>query len=230
MKQEKKVDAAETTKVENGKEKKDKSIVIVIIATLLLIAVAIFGFSFHAQSSSHIVTDNARVTTTLVPIVSLATGTLERDLVTEGQRVETNEVVGWVENGGAIRSPIDGLIVHSSVVQNQIVSPATPVAIVADTSDIHIVANIEEDYILRVQRGQEVVITIDALGRDRFAGYVADIGHITHAELTGSTMFFNTGGTFTRVTHLIPVRINLIDDINLDSLIGVNARVQIQLK
>jgi RND family efflux transporter MFP subunit len=73
-------------------------------------------------------------------------------------------------------------------------------------------------------------VTIDPFGSRQFTGYVAEIGQVTAAELTGNAMFFNTGGTFTRVTHLIPVRVNIVDDVNLDSFIGVNARVRISLR
>jgi multidrug resistance efflux pump len=42
-------------------------------------------------------------------------------------------------------------------------------------------------------------------------------------------MFFNTGGTFTKVTQLIPVRINLVDEADLASMIGLNVAVRISL-
>jgi len=108
-------------------------------------------------------------------------------------------------------------------------APGQPVAVIADVDAIRIEANIEETYITRVQIGQPVTVTIDALGRQAFSGHVAQIGRITQAELTGNALFFNTGGTFTRVTHLIPVEITLTDEVNLESLIGVNARVRIHL-
>ena len=211
------------------KKKGKGKIILLLILTLVLMTGVGVGVHFYTQSVNYLTTDNARVTTNVVSIISPTVGTLERYTLFEGRRVEQDEVIGWVENNGPLRSPIDGLVVRSHAVENQVVSPMEPLAVIADTSRIHIEANIAETDILRIQRGQTVTITIDALGRQQFAGYVSEIGRITQAELTGSALFFNTGGTFTRVTHLIPVEINIIDDVSLYNLIGVNARVRIRL-
>ena len=218
-------------KTEETVKKKGKSkIILVLLLTLVLAAGAGVGFYFVWQSTNYLVTDNARVTTTLVAITPSIPGPLERFTVYEGRYVTENEILGWVENSEAMRSPVDGLVIHSSVVQGQMVSPAEPVAVIASANNLHIQANIEETDVLRIQKGQYVSVTIDPFGSRQFSGYVSEIGSITAAELTGNAMFFNTGGTFTRVTHLIPVKINLLDDINLSHLIGVNARVRIPLR
>jgi len=221
-------DAPEAEVKEDKKKGKGK-LVLVLILTLALAAGAGFGFHFYWQGANYVVTDNARVTTNIISIISPMTGTLERYTLYEGRRVEENEIIGWIENGGALRAPINGLVMRSNAVENQVVSPMEPIAVIADTGRIHIEANIEETDIMRIQRGQTAVVTIDALGSRQFTGYVSQIGRITQAELTGSALFFNTGGTFTRVTHLIPVEIVILDDVNLESLIGVNARVRIRL-
>ena len=218
------------TEAEEPEKKKGKGkVIIVMVLTLLLAGGAFFGFRFHWQNVNYISTDNARVTTNIVSVISPGVGRLERYTIFEGMRVEQDEIIGWIENGGPLRAPIDGMVIRSHAVENQVVSPMEPVAVIADVARIHIEANIEETDILRIQRGQSATITIDALGRQQFTGYVAAIGRITQAELAGVPLFFNTGGTFTRVTHLIPVEINIIDDVDLSHLIGVNARVQISL-
>ena len=219
---------------QTGADEKKKSgkgkFILAGVLTLVLVAGVGAGLHFYLRSVNYITTDNARVTTNIISIVSPMTGTLERYTLFEGRRVEQDEVIGWVENGGPLRSPIDGMVVRSYAVENQVVSPMEPVAVIADTTRMHIEANIEETDIGRIQRGQTVTVTIDALGNRQFAGYVASIGRITQAELAGTAMFFNTGGTFTRVTHLIPVKVNITDDISLDNLIGVNARVRIHVR
>jgi len=202
------------------------------IATLLSITLlggGGIGFAIW-NSAGFIDTDNARVTTNIVQVVPTAPGTLERFEVTEGQRVQQDEVIGWVESNGPLRSPIDGLVVASHAVQNQVVSPMEPVVSVADVGRIHIQANIEETDILGVRRGQPVTIWIDALGRQQFTGYVAEIGRVTQAELSGNALSFNTGGNFTRVTQLVPVEIGITGDVDLSYLIGANARVRIGLR
>jgi multidrug resistance efflux pump len=94
---------------------------------------------------------------------------------------------------------------------------------------LHIRANIEETHITRIKRGQRVIVTIDALGNREFTGYVSEIGKVTDAEITGNPMFFNTGGTFTKVVQLIPIKIIITDDIKLENYIGLNAKVKIDL-
>jgi len=221
-------DASEETETTEKKKGKGK-IILVLVLTLLLAGGAFFGFNFYMRGVNYISTDNARVTTNIITVISPSVGRLESYTAVEGQRVERDEIIGWVEHAGPLRAPIDGLVVRSYAVENQMVSPMEPLAVIADVGRIHIEANIEETDILRIQRGQAATITVDALGRQQFAGYVAEIGRVTTAELTGSALFFNTGGTFTRVTHLIPVEINIVDDVDLSYLIGVNARVQISV-
>jgi multidrug resistance efflux pump len=122
------------------------------------------------------------------------------------------------------------LVMHTSATQGQSVLPGEPLAVIADTSLIHIQANITETDITRLTIGQRVYVTIDPLSGQQFTGHITEIGRITTAELSGQAMFFNTGGTFTRVTHLIPVKITIADNVNLDNFIGVNARVRIPLR
>jgi len=205
----------------------NKKVVSALVAVALAVGVTI-GVNVW-RGMNYLTTDNARVTTNIIPIVPAAPGALERYTLFEGQRVGQGEVIGWVENNGPLRSPVDGIVVQASAVQDQVVSPMEPVAAIADVGRIHIQANIEETDILRVQAGQSVSVTIDAIGRQQFNGYVSEIGRVTQAELSGNALSFNTGGNFTRVTHLIPVEINIVDDIDLSHLIGVNARVRIRL-
>ena len=203
-----------------------------LVATLLCIALLGGGGIRFAiwHSAGFIDTDNARVTTNIVHVLPTATGTLERFAITEGQRVLQDEIIGWVESNGPLRSPIDGLVIASHAVQNQVVSPMQPVVTVADVDRIHIQAHIEETDILAVRRGQAVIITLDALGRQQLTGYVAAIGRATQAEITGNAPHFNAGGNLTRVTQVVPVEIGIIDDVDLSYLIGVNARVRIGLR
>ncbi|MCL2410724.1 MAG: efflux RND transporter periplasmic adaptor subunit [Treponema sp.] len=222
-------EAAETSEATDKKKGKGK-LVLLLLLTLVLVIGASVGFHFAWQGTGYLVTDNARVTTALISVTPTMPGRLERFVISEGCYVQENEIIGWVENDEAMRSPVNARVIHSGVVQGQIVSPMEPVAVMADMNRLHVLANIEETDILRIQLGQNAVITIDPFGNRQFFGYVSEIGQITAAELTGNAMFFNTGGTFTRVTHLIPVKINIIDDIDLSTLVGVNARVRIPLR
>jgi len=225
-------DQATTPEANEQQKKKSgvKKFIIVLILTLLLGGGAATGTYFVWRNAGYLTTDNARVTTTLIAVTSNAQGTLERFTIYEGRRVEENEVLGWVENSEAFHSPFDGLVVQTNAVQEQIVSHMEPLAVIADLNDIHIQANIEETDVGRIQVGQPVTVTIDPFGNREFNGYISEISRITSAELTGQALFFNTGGTFTRVTHLIPIKISITDDVDLETFLGVNARVRIDMR
>jgi len=213
------------------KKKSGKKIIWGLLLTLLLAGGAGIGFYFVWRSAGYFVTDNARVTTTLIAITPDVPGRLERFTAFEGSRVQQNEILGWVENGEVMRSPVDGLVIHSDIVQGQMVSPMESVAVIADINRIHVLANVEEDDIRRIRVGQSAIVTIDPFGNREFSGYVSEVGLITTSELSGTALFFNTGGNFTRVTHLIPIKITIVDnDIALENFIGVNARVRIPLR
>ncbi|MDR2589807.1 MAG: efflux RND transporter periplasmic adaptor subunit [Oscillospiraceae bacterium] len=216
-----------TEETESPKKKKRGKVLTVLIITLILITGVLIGGWFMWQNMGYLTTDNARVTTTLVHISPSVPGVLERFTAYDGQIVTENEILGWVENDVALRSPIDGIIVFTSGVVGQMVMPGESLAVIADINDIHIEANIEETDIMRVELGQPVIITIDSLGNREFDAFISEIGRITTSELMGQSLFFNTGGTFTRITHLIPIRIDITEDVRLYDLLGTNARVRI---
>ena len=219
-----------------SKEKKDTKkkgkgkLIIVLVLTLLLGGGAAIGSFLLWQNMGYLTTDNARVTTNLINITTPMGGTLERLDIYEGQTVTQNQILGWAAHGEAIRSPIDGLVVHTTAVEGQVLNAGEIIAVIADINNIHIVANIEETDIAQLQRGLAVTVTIDGLGNEEFSGYISEIGRITSAELSGNAVFFNTGGNFTRVTHLIPIEITITDPVNLENLIGTNATVRIPLR
>ena len=202
-------------------------------AVAILLAVVILGGGGIGYSiwynANYLTTDNAWVTTTLVPVSSNAPGRLERFALYEGQRVNENEILGWVEGADSMRAPLDGLIIQINAVQNQFISPVDTVAIIADMSNLHIRANIEETDILSVTPGGRAYVTIDGFGNRQFGGYISNIGSATQATLAGSASFFNAGSS-SRTTHFIPIEITIVDDINLDNIIGANARVRIPIR
>ncbi|MCL1878362.1 MAG: HlyD family efflux transporter periplasmic adaptor subunit [Defluviitaleaceae bacterium] len=203
---------------------------IVAVLTLLLVGGAATGIYFVWRSAGYITTDNATVTTTLFDVMPPVPGILERFTVSEGQYLAENDVIGWVENGESMRSPFEGLVVSTSARQGQQVSPMDRLAVIADVNNIHVRAYVDETDVGRLYRGQSVYVTIDPFGNRQFSGYISEISRITSAELAGQSLFFNTGGNFTRVVRILPIEIRITDDVLLNDFIGVNARVRIQLR
>ena len=198
----------------------------VAMGIIAIIGGGIFALNMLTRPQ-HINTGNARVTTNYITISSLTPGLLERFTLYEGRRVREGEILGWIQNGESLRSPANGIVVNTNATINQHILPMEALATIADTSNIHIQANIYETYINDLKIGQPATITIDGYGNRQFGGYVRNISRINSAELAGMTTFLNTGGTFRRITHTIPVEIAITDDVDLSYFFGASARVSI---
>ena len=202
-----------------------------VIALVLLIVVigAVVGGWFILKDLNTLTTDNVKVTADLHAIAPTGSGKLRRLMVAKGSMVAKDQIIAVAENSGYLKAPVGGEVVECDVTQGQMVSPSTVIAVIADTSDIYIQANVEETAIRRVHPGQVVRVSLDAYPGQTFIGIVREIDKITQNAIAGNTMSFSTSGTYTKVTQTIPVKIDLRDRINLDSLIGTNAAVTIQL-
>ena len=135
---------------------------------------------------------------------------------------------GSIIEDAEIRSPIDGQVVQNDVINGQVVSPSTEVATIADTSHFYIQANVEETSILRIRQGQVVDVHIDAYPHRSFKGYVESIEPVTQTAFSPLPNL-NTSGTYSKVTQLIPVKIDVTDAGNLTLMLGMNAEVKIHL-
>ncbi|MCL2147610.1 MAG: HlyD family efflux transporter periplasmic adaptor subunit [Synergistaceae bacterium] len=218
---------------QNSQKKKrrgsGKNLLLVAVAILIMAGVG-FWYYTYSEGQKYFITDNAKVTATLYPVSSLTTGKLVSYTVGVGSYVSEDEIVGTVDPGGRLRSPIDGQVVKSNATLNQTVTPQTPVAIIADINSIYIGANIEETDILKIKEGQSVIVELDAYPRRKINGYVSEVDMITPNAITGNSMSFSTSGTYTKVTQLIPIKIVVYDDIHLEGIIGTNATVRIRIK
>ena len=218
--------------------------------------VVIGGLSWLAyyiyEGANFFYTDNAQVTADMITIVPVVTGKLTAWNIKEGDDVKAGQVLGVQDvstlvtstdtnpqalaNTGAflianaeIKSPIDGKVVESDVINGQVVSPAMDVATIADTAHIYIQANVEETSILRIKQGQAVDVWIDTYPHKQFQGYVESIGQATQTAFSPLPNL-NTSGTYSKVTQLIPVKIDVAGADNLDLMLGINAEVKIHVK
>ena len=230
---------------------KAKKIVMIAVAVILVIG-AITGGYFLFESLNYFKTNNASVSADTVKIMPLVSGTIESWNVQEGDDVKQGEVLGkqdvssqisssdvnqaamessadTILSKAEIKAPIAGRIVQSNVVKGSMAATGSTVAVLADTSNLYIKANIEETDIFKIKVGQKVAIKIDAYPNKTFIGYVETISAATQSVITGSTAI-NTSGTFSKVTQLIPVKITLINDENLPLMLGMNATVKISIR
>jgi len=202
-----------------------------IFLAILLVVIIIGGsasFYYVTMSARYFSTDNAKVTAKMYTITPAMSGKLLEWQVKEGQRVEKNEVLGRQEVLPYITSPITGTVVKNNAAVDQMVSPATQLAVIADTDNLYIGVNIEETDIVKIQVGQTVDVKIDAYGNKIFKGVVDEIDRATQTYFSG-TSSFSTSGTYTKVTQLIPVKVQIENPENLPLTFGMNASVKIHL-
>ncbi|WP_227017140.1 HlyD family secretion protein [Sinanaerobacter chloroacetimidivorans] len=230
---------------------KAKKILIPAVIALILIGGSIGGY-FIYESINYFKTNNASVSANMVNVMPLLSGTISSWEVREGEDVKQGQLLGKqdlssmvnsskidqnaLENSAdsilskaEIKAPIDGKIVQSNVIKGVTASAGSTVAVVADTSDLFIKANVEETDIFKIKEGQRVKIKIDAYPGKNFTGYVESIGAATQNAFSQYASL-NTSGTYSKVTQLIPVRITLINDEELPMVIGMNATVKISIK
>ncbi|HTP02770.1 MAG TPA: efflux RND transporter periplasmic adaptor subunit [Anaerolineales bacterium] len=205
-----------------------KPMLIVAAVVIVLAGLGIAGY-FLYEGTFYYRTDNAKVDTTIYQLTPNASGQLENMYVSEHEEVKAGQALAHVKNASLIRSPIDGTVIDIKVEEGDYVTPKDVVLVVANTSDIYITANVEETNILKIHPGQRATVSLDAYGRS-FDGYVQDVNTVTSTKLAGSVNSFTTSGTYTKVTQLIPVKIRLVDNIDLAPIIGTNATIKIRVK
>ena len=231
--------------------KKYKTLLISLGVLIVIGGLAWLGWYIY-EGANYFYTDNAQVNADMITIIPEVTGKLTTWNVKVGDEVQTGQVMGvqdvntlitstatnpdaLTNTAGSIianaeiRSPIDGQVVQNDVINGQVVSPSTDLAIVADTSHMYIQANVEETSILRIKQGQAVDVHIDAYPHRNFQGYVESIEPATQTAFSPLPNL-NTSGTYSKVTQLIPVRIDVTDAGNLNLMIGMNAEVKILVK
>ena len=205
-----------------------KRMLVIAAIVIVLAGLGIAGY-FIYEGNFYYQTDNAKVDTMIYQLTASASGKLEKVYVNENEWVKAGQVLARVENGSLIKSPIDGAVIDVKMDEGDYVTATDVVLVVAKTSDIYITANVEETNILKIHPGQTVTVSLDAYGQS-YKGYVQEVDTVTSTRLTGSQTSFTTSGTYTKVTQLIPVKIRLLDDIDLADVIGTNATVKIQIK
>ncbi len=236
------------TKTKRGGAK----ILLALIIAVGLLSAGVYGYYWYYNTENFFKTDNASVAASTVTITPLLTGSLQSWSVREGDDVRSGQVLGRQDVGSMvsssainpqslqssadsiaskadIKSPIDGKIVQSNVIPGQTVSPGMTLALVADTRNTYIKANIEETVIFKIRKGQTVEVKIDAWPGRLFNGYVESVGQATQSAFSLMPSL-NTSGTYSKTTQIIPVKINIDNPDDLPLLLGMNASVKIRIK
>lgn len=227
--------------------------IIAILLVILILAGGGCGLYYYLYQDSHFFsTENASVSADMVTITPEVTGKVVSWNVKVGDDVKVGQILGHQDISSLItssainpqalnttadslaakadiKSPINGKVISSEVVQGEVIAPGTSVATIADTANIYIKANIEETSIFKIVPGQKVDIRVDAYPGKHFTGYVENVGQATESVFSVFPSL-NTSGTYSKVTQLIPVKINIVNEENLRFLPGMNASVKIHIK
>ncbi len=209
----------------------DKKKMAVVLVLIILGAVAIFAY-FGYQKANFVSTIDARVAADMVDITPPQSGKLTDWQGYEGEDVAQSDKLGTVEAGtavGSINAPISGKLVQVNVRQGQSVSTSQTVAVIADFNHLYVSANIEETKINQIKTGQGVELRLDAFPKEVFFGKVVSIGEAANSvfSLIASS---SSNGNYTKITQLIPVKIEFAEKYADDFKLGMNVDVKIHIK
>jgi membrane fusion protein (multidrug efflux system) len=111
-----------------------------------------------------------------------------------------------------IRAPFDGVIGNRAAQVGDFMQTGQRIAALVPLSDVFIDANFKETQFARLQAGQPVSITIDALPGEKIDGVVASF-----SPASGSVFTLlppdNATGNFTKIIQRLPVRIHVPADV-----------------
>ena len=112
-----------------------------------------------------------------------------------------------------IHSPINGIITEKMSFIGEYITPGTPIVMENNPQRIWVTANAKETVIGNIRMGNPVKITVDSFPRKTFKGVVKFVGSVSTSKFA-LIPTNNPSGTFTKVTHRLPVRIKVLNDKN----------------
>lgn len=230
--------------------KNKKKILLALVAVILIVG-GIIVYYYWYQNAHYVTTADARISANIVTVTPQIPGRITAWNVAEGDTVKAGANMGWQDTNAVsasngvntsalnavgslmvskseISAPISGQVVKSAAVPGQMASPGQALAMIADTSDLYVSANIEETKIKKVKQGQDVEITIDALNGKKVMGKVEEIGKATLSTFS-ILPTQSSNGTFTKVTQLLPVKIRFPHAGELGLAPGMSVEIKIDI-
>src|SRR5215470_10323610 len=222
--------------------------ILIALVALLLVAGAVFAHRFYRDSQQYVSTDNAQLSGTPIDVGSMNAGRIAQLNVKVGDHVARGQLLaqvalpsqtGVAQNGQPeldflgsadsrtnVQAPIDGVVIATPVAVGATVAAGESIVQVVDPTQLWVNANVDETAVDRVRVGQPAIVHVDALNTD-VDGTVDAITPATAA--TFSMLPSNSSsGTFSKVTQLVPVRIQ----VRLNSqtpLLGTSVEVRIRV-
>jgi multidrug resistance efflux pump len=231
-----------------------RMVIMIALAAVLIGVLEIVGYYWY-EGVHYVSTDDARVAADTVTITPEISGKLIDWRVKEGDVVKEGDILGRQDLSSAllsgmivgavnpdsegslsqviadkseIKSPISGQVIQSSAVVGEMAASGMSLAVVADTSNLYVSANIKEGSFKNVHPGEMVDVRIDAYPGQDFRGQVYELGQATTSTFS-LLPAENDTGNYTKVTQVIPVKIHLLDVGNARLMAGMNASVKIHI-
>lgn len=210
-----------------------KLVMINIITIVLLVIIGVGGFYFYNQSTNYVKTENAQVDGEQIKIAAPASGQISELKVAEGDKLKEGDTFAKVqvksETGDVqtmdIPMPVEGTVVKMSAQKGSMAQAGQPLAYAYNLDKRYVTANIDETEVKDVETGQVVDIAID--GQDsKVKGKVVHVGQATASSFSLMPSS-NSDGNYTKVTQVIPVKIEFDSQPSNGVLPGMNAEVSI---
>jgi HlyD family secretion protein len=85
-----------------------------------------------------------------------------------------------------VRAPFAGIVLTTHIEEGEVTAPGTPLVVMADDSEVHVDADLDEADLGRVQAGMPAEVSFDAFPTDRFTGRVTEIAPSVTQDLRGN--------------------------------------------
>jgi multidrug resistance efflux pump len=224
-----------------------RGMVVFIIVAVIVLGGLIIGVYLGYENCKYYSTDNAYISAALVPVtVYTSSQIISLDVsygayLERGQRIATvglprpsnpADVLGSKDTPmgrAAIESPVDGYVAAIWQYPGAIASPGAPIVTIYDVSSTWVMANVTEAQLYRIEPGQDVQITVDALGGTRLKGKVLGIAGATAATFSLLPQN-NTTGNFVKVAQVVPVKISVENPANYVLIPGTSVEVKIDTR
>lgn len=227
-----------------------KTIIVIVLAIAVVAVAGIVGWYWY-QGARYVATDDARVAADVISVSPEIVGKLLEWRVKEGDMVAKDDVLGRQDLGSALTSgalnpqtmgsvagvvaekavlkaPIGGQVILSTGVVGELAAPGMSLAMIADTDNLYFSANIKEGDITRVKVGQVVDVSVDAFSGRPFHGRVQTIGRATSSTFS-LLPAQNSGGNYTKVVQVIPIKVSILDQGDARLMVGMNASIRISV-
>lgn len=219
------------------------------------------GASYYLYTMRYVSTDDAQISVAeghSVPITVALPGRLNSWTVNLNDDVNQGQVIGTESNQSVlsltptllpyvqadplfagrlleqenIRSPISGKVMQTNAATGQGVQPGQVLAVIADSDQLQVTANIQETDISKIRVGQIVDLDLDGLPGQSLHGVINRIDDVTLSVFSIVPNVTAASGSYTKVEQRIPVIIQITDkNLARKTLVpGMSAHVKIHVQ